>query len=159
MPPPPPPFGYGYGGIAPAGVHTAGNWARIGARILDGLILGIPVAIAASFLTIGLGGHITVRSGSIRTVSTAFSLAVSLIVFVIEVLFLVKRGATPGKSLVGIQVEGSGPLGRPTPKEAIIRTGFSDVVGLIPIVGPVASIFLVAFHVHDRVAKTTELRG
>ena len=86
--PPPPPDPFGSGVVLPGGRVLASPWARIGARLLDGLILGV----VSSVIIIGLSGGID------RDESTWGLAIVSLLLAVIyEVGFVGAMGGTPGK--------------------------------------------------------------
>ena len=94
--------------ITPHGRPIAGAGARIGARILDSIFLGIIsapiVASNASFE----GGQLVYDSSAIPWLVAALGAAY-------EILFTALRSATPGKMILGIEIvrkeDGRTPLG------------------------------------------------
>ncbi|RBW68152.1 RDD family protein [Bacillus taeanensis] len=74
--------------------HPAGFWIRVGAALLDGLIVSLPLGIIASF--IGDGGQDPTSSSQ---------LFVNLIIFLYGLLVpLYWSGYTVGKRIVGIRI-------------------------------------------------------
>jgi uncharacterized RDD family membrane protein YckC len=101
------------GAAAQAGWHYGGFWIRFGARIIDGIVLGLPLLILAALLIPNLFNP--QRAASSPAGVAAFGLTFFLVYFVLlisyEVLFLKYRGATPGKMACGLKVvrsDGSG---------------------------------------------------
>jgi uncharacterized RDD family membrane protein YckC len=94
-----------YGGQAPPW-HTADAGPRLGARILDWLIVGIP------FAALGLGlGYLAEpqvsANGTVQMWDTAMivlQLAEIVVRLVYQAAFVAFKGATPGKMACGIRV-------------------------------------------------------
>ncbi len=115
-PPPPPPYGgpHGgpYGGTDPlAGMAPlAARWKRLVARIIDWLVVGIPVGLV---LWLATGGYDVNSAG--RTWGQEIVYAV--VYFLYEGTMLTARGQTVGKMAMGIRVamleNGAVPVGRP----------------------------------------------
>jgi len=98
---------YGQGDGPLAGVRTADAGPRLGARILDWLIVGIPFGL----LGFALGYYDTspvadpTAPGSVWTpVTVALSIGELVARFVYHAAFLAMKGATPGKMVCGIRV-------------------------------------------------------
>lgn len=152
----------------PDGQPLAGWWRRVVARILDGVIIGIVMAVLSLPFASWVGTRIeapmrqwmseftdAMRTGS----STAPTLPaevvkyvafVSLISFVLyglyEVFFLSRSGATPGKRAVGISVRLRDTPGPAPARQLINRYLVKEggvVVGLFPVVGFAGTIFVV----------------
>lgn len=86
------------GDFGDASGPRAGFWRRLGAAVIDGIILGVISVILAAVLKGGAGS------------------AVSILVGLVYFTFFVggTRGQTPGMSALGIRVisfDGSGPIG------------------------------------------------
>jgi uncharacterized RDD family membrane protein YckC len=99
--------------VLPAGtVRYAGFWIRVVAKIIDGIIVGIPIMILYFVVAFGFG---------IQTISTnpnmpmsgllasiGVQLGVQLFSFILgglyTVYFVFKHAATPGKKIVGLKV-------------------------------------------------------
>jgi uncharacterized RDD family membrane protein YckC len=97
-------------GAAPSAVQYGGFWIRFGARILDGIIVGIPFMIVAAllipnFLRTATQGPATPSAGA---GFAAFGLTFVLLGFLTgacyEVLMLKYRSATLGKMSCGLKV-------------------------------------------------------
>jgi uncharacterized RDD family membrane protein YckC len=112
------------------GAHTAPSYAGIGkrflARVLDGLIVGIPLGV---LLLVVLGWE-------------ADDVAYSILIAIVNVAYFVglesTQGATLGKRLLGLSVaaESGGNL---TP-EAAFRRNWWLLLGLLPLIGGLASL-------------------
>ena len=93
------------GGPSAVGWRYGGFWIRLGARIIDGFLLGIPLLILAAVLIPNL-----LRAGSQgpSPAFAAFSLTFFLVYFFVvicyEVMLLRYRGATVGKMACGLKV-------------------------------------------------------
>lgn len=94
-------------GVAGARAMTYGGfWIRFGARILDGLVLGVPLFVMMLFL---LPGFLK-SGGAVPNPESAVGLVLSVMVVsllgsaVYEVLMLKYRGATVGKMACGLKV-------------------------------------------------------
>ncbi len=93
---------------SPLGWHYGGFWMRFGARMIDGIVLGLPLVILAALLIPNLLKAQGDASNRALAGIAAFSLAFFLFYFIVlicyEVLFLRYRGATPGKMACGLKV-------------------------------------------------------
>lgn len=134
--PPPPPGGYGQPGQygqpgwfpppAPLGGKPGGLGARFGARIIDGLIVGI----IAWFLAAAL------HSSSSILVTGLFS---GVLMFSYFVALEVSQGWTLGKKLLGLSVHGPGGAPKPTLQQSAIRNSFT-LLTIIPFIGGLLAI-------------------
>jgi uncharacterized RDD family membrane protein YckC len=92
----------------PLGWHYGGFWIRFGARVIDGLVLGVPLLILLALLIPNLIRTQGDASNPAVAAIVAFSVTFILIYFVVlicyEVLFLRYRGATLGKMACGLKV-------------------------------------------------------
>jgi uncharacterized RDD family membrane protein YckC len=133
--------GYGqgqYGGYS----QLAGMGQRFGARLLDGLIVGIPAAILLSLIFLPLlttdagfdsNGNFTTGTGTLAR-QFIFSLIFLIAFAAYDILMISKRGATVGKQLVGILVinENGGPV---STEDAAKRWAIFQLPGLVPFIG------------------------
>jgi uncharacterized RDD family membrane protein YckC len=123
---PPVPVG---GQTGPTGPVGAGLGARIGARLLDVLIVAIPLSIVMSL--VGWGAGAVLNPGGTQGQIT--SLLQSLLWFAYFVGLESSRGATLGKSIVGIEVQG--PDGAPPSVERAMKRNAWMLLGLLPWIG------------------------
>jgi uncharacterized RDD family membrane protein YckC len=90
------------------GWHYGGFWMRFGARMIDGIVLGVPLLILAALLIPNLvrtqGAASNPAVAAFAAFSVTFFLAYFLVLICYEVLFLRYRGATPGKMACGLKV-------------------------------------------------------
>src|ERR1700730_6041465 len=90
------------------GWHYGGFWIRFGARMIDVIVLGVPLLLLAALLIPNLIRAQRSGSNSAPAGFAAFGLTFFLCYFVLlicyEVLFLKYRGATPGKMACGLKV-------------------------------------------------------
>ncbi|MZE79395.1 RDD family protein, partial [Streptomyces sp. SID5475] len=176
-PGPPPPGGYGapppggpYGGSPYGGPYgepdplagmppLASLGRRLLARIIDGLLIGIPVGLVAGGLIGGFGFGDNDDMGP----STGVQLAILLVYFVYEGLMLSRSGQTVGKMLMKIRVamvaNGAVPAGNP----GWTRAAVYSLPQLVPCLGFVFWLVNVLFCtwdkpfrqcLHDKAAKT-----
>src|SRR5690606_12804404 len=109
--------GPGFPGPDPnSGAGTPGELLpRLGARIIDGLIVGIPMGILSAIMIIASGG-----SGFVDFFMTVVS---GVVAFGYWTYMESARGATIGKKLLGLSV--AGPAGgNPTIEQAAKRNAF-----------------------------------
>jgi uncharacterized RDD family membrane protein YckC len=164
-----PPVGYGgpppagYGGPPPGAPQvgmptaTAGLGARIGARLLDGLIVGIPASIILGLIF---------RLSTTGWISSAI---LSLLWFGYFVLMESNRGATVGKGLLNLRVVGAD--GRPPTVEQAAKRNVWMLIGLIPtflggllsLAAVIAIIVTISSNaanrgIHDQFADTAVMR-
>lgn len=124
----------GVGGYTKATLPSP--WVRLLARIIDGLILLIPIVVitlviggTASFVGGGVGGN--AFSTSPRVIIGG--LIANALALGYEYYFLANDGATPGKKAMNIKVvsEDGSPLG----SDGAIRRLILAVAGIIPFIG------------------------
>ncbi|MEC4015122.1 RDD family protein [Streptomyces sp. H27-D2] len=156
------PYGDPYGGQSGADPLSgmpplANRFRRLIARIIDGLLIGIPVS---AIVTLAVGGiDPTEDTGR----STSLSVIVSLVYFVYEGLMLTSRGQTVGKKLMKIRVamldNGAIPAGQP----GWYRAGTYALPQIVPCCGTIFWFINVLWCtwdkpyqqcLHDKVAKT-----
>jgi uncharacterized RDD family membrane protein YckC len=115
--------GQQYGGFPnPSGSGTpAGLGVRFGARIIDGIIVGIVATI------------LVVIFASIGDV-TLTGVFVGILGFGYFVAMETTQGATLGKRALGLGVRGPGGAARTTPQQSAIRNSFL-LLGIIPFIG------------------------
>jgi uncharacterized RDD family membrane protein YckC len=95
---------------SPLGWHYGGFWMRFGARMIDGIVLGVPVLILAALLipnllkSQGQGDASNPAFAAIAAFSLTFFLFYFLVVICYEVVLLRYRGATLGKMACGLKV-------------------------------------------------------
>jgi uncharacterized RDD family membrane protein YckC len=169
--------GQGYGGPAykgqelglpPHGPNSlASPWARLGARIIDGIILAIPMLLLAGAL-VDTDADSTYRPGV--TALNGDLLAISLVGLAIgaiyEIGMLVARGATLGKMALGMRVARIADGQKPQPVDAGIRWGVPAIAGLVPGVGPLIQLVDYLWCLwdknrqclHDKAAKTVVVK-
>ena len=98
----------GAAAASPLGWHYGGFWIRLGARVIDGLVLGVPLLILAAVLIPNLLRAQRDASNPAFAAFAAFSLTFFLIYFLLvicyEVVLLRYRGATLGKMACGLKV-------------------------------------------------------
>ncbi|MEH7885738.1 RDD family protein [Bacillus sp. JJ1609] len=124
--------------------RPAGFWVRVGAAILDGIIIGIPIAII-SYLVTGNAED----SGISSTLNLLYTLLVPV----------VWSGYTVGKKIVGVRIAkvNGEKLGFGT---MLMRTVVSGLVYLLTLgIGIIVSAFMVGLRqdkraIHDLIAGT-----
>ncbi|MER6144669.1 RDD family protein [Streptomyces sparsogenes] len=164
---PPPSYGSPYGGTYGgeygaadplAGMPPLANRGRrLVARIVDALIIGIPVGLVMAVL---VGDYDPVNNNN---EATAMTIVYALVYFVYEGLMLTKYGQTVGKKLMRIRVamleNGEIPAGQP----GWLRAGTYALPEIVPCCGFIFWLVNVLwctwdrpFHqcLHDKVAKT-----
>lgn len=99
----------GGGAASPLGWHYGGFWMRFGARMIDGIVLGVPLLILAALLVPNLirtQGTVSTNPAvaGIAAFGAVFFLCYFVVLTCYEVLFLRYRGATPGKMACGLKV-------------------------------------------------------
>lgn len=134
-PPPPGPPDAPQPGTPPPSAPTgpgqpAGAGIRLGARIIDGLIIGIPYWI----ILIGVGVGVVDSPGE----SFLFGILGSAVYLGYFVHLESSRGQTLGKQLLRLRTVGP-QGGHPTPREAFIRNAWV-LVGIVPFLGGLASL-------------------
>ncbi|MEE2031680.1 RDD family protein [Rhodococcus chondri] len=150
-----PQFGSGAPGFPPApgpgfGPSRPGDLLpRLGARIIDGLIVGIPMGILTAIVTFGSSSGFMALLMSVLSGAVAFGYWTYL---------ESSKGATFGKQLLGLSVVAPGG-GLPTLEQAGKRNAFVALQALtgIPILGWLVSIALLAAYIG--IAVTIEQDG
>jgi uncharacterized RDD family membrane protein YckC len=142
------------GGVPPGGEGAAwqpgagaGLGVRIGARLLDVLLVAIPVSIVLAILGVGAG------FGAEGWISSAI---LSLLWFGYFVWFESNRGATLGKRLLNLRVVGAG--GGNPPMDVAAKRNVWMLFGLIPWIGGLLSLIAVIVIIVT-VASNPENRG
>ena len=133
-PPPPNPYGAPGGYPAPPppgwggqpGVHPGGLGVRFGARVIDGILVGIVAGILA--MIFGASSNILVTG--------LFS---GVLMFAYFVAMEVTQGRTLGKMLLGLSVRGPGGAPKPDFKQSAIRNAFT-VLTIVPYVGGLLAV-------------------
>jgi uncharacterized RDD family membrane protein YckC len=122
---PPPPYGqYGHPAYPPPGASVGqpgGLAARFGARVIDGVIVGVASWLLA--LVFGLQSSIMVTG--------LFS---GVLMFIYFVAFEVSQGATLGKKALGLSVRGPGGAPKPDLQQSAIRNSFT-LLTIVPYIG------------------------
>ncbi len=119
-------------GVAVGGAPSlASPWARLGARILDFLILIIPIGIVSA----ALGGGGLYGSGSFGFSFKAFvgTLITTAIALGYEFYFLNKDGATIGKKALNIKVVKAD--GSPIDQDGVLRRLVLSALQVVPFLG------------------------
>ena len=137
--PPPPPAGYlpppnpygvpgGYPSGPPAawGGHPGGLGVRFGARVIDGILVGIVAGIMA--MIFGATSNILVTG--------LFS---GVLMFAYFVAMEVTQGRTLGKMLLGLSVHGPGGAPKPDVKQSAIRNAFT-LLTIVPYIGGLLAV-------------------
>jgi uncharacterized RDD family membrane protein YckC len=149
----PPAYGSSLGvKTTPDGQPLASYGQRVGAYLLDGLISGLVSMLLGGywilqffrwyagyleglFRQIDAGGNPSLDQAAITSQVTSYLLpviAVSLVVQVVyQVVFLTRRGATPGKMIVGIAVRRRDRPGLPDLATVLKRVALGVVVSLL----------------------------
>lgn len=155
----------GYGGPTPPGegqqpASAAGLGVRIGARLLDTLLVGVPVVIVLALIGLGTAGF-GVRGWASNAI-------LALLWFGYFVWFESNQGATVGKKLLTMQVIATD--GRYPSMAVAAKRNVWMLFGLIPFVGGLLSLIAVVVIIvtissssddrgyHDTFAGTAVLR-
>lgn len=155
LPPPPPPPPPSPGPAAPqAGqLVPVGPWPRLGARIVDGLVLLIPNLLIGAVVSDGSGGG---PAGIGGDGDIAYLILTTLLGFAYAVWLEASRGQTVGKMAVGIKV--IGPDGRVPATDVALRRNAWLLFGLVPIIGGILS-FVAAVAIGVTIANDPFKRG
>ena len=108
--------------------------ARLGARIIDGLIVGIPMSIIGS---VGGWNEVSTASGelSYSAADTAFNLLSALVTVLYGAYFYMSKGATPGKMALKLQVVNVDSGQRLTFGQGFVREIVLWLSGLLCLIG------------------------
>ena len=137
----------------------ASRWARLGASIIDSIIMML-VVMPVMYFTGGFDGVVEgVQPGFVYMFS--MGILSFIVFFVINYRFLVANGQTIGKKVLEIKIvdlNGNVPVFQP---QLLIRYAVYILPGQIPVVGTIFSFVNVLFIftkekrcIHDLVAKT-----
>jgi uncharacterized RDD family membrane protein YckC len=134
---------------------------RLVARIIDLIIVGIPTAILLRIIT-GQGYRGGMTTGTYSAKVFVAGLISLLIGGAYEIYFLTSRGATIGKSAVGMRVAQIADGNIPTMQTALTRWGVAQVPGLAGALGGLFQLVNVLWCLwdpnrqclHDKAAKT-----
>ena len=137
---------------ARASANLAGRIPRLGAVILDGFIYLTPpviLAVVTPLLVHGPGGE---------TVAVVFILIAFFIVFLYQILLLIKDGQTLGKKALRIRIVkmDTGENGGFVPN-VLLRLIVNGLLGIIPLYGLVDILFIFRGDrrcIHDMIAGT-----
>jgi len=119
--------------VSPADLRLASPWARIGARLIDGLIVFVPTIIVLA------------RTGYLDAPAEASGQALVAVLLIgtagvlYEVGFIATRGATPGKMVAGVAVVRPPSLEAPGWGVAVRRWAI-NLVAAIPVAGQFVSL-------------------
>ncbi|RAL33104.1 RDD family protein [Rhodococcus sp. AQ5-07] len=107
----------------PSGAQPGDLWIRLGARIIDGIIVGIIAAILALLVS---------DSDSLILIS-------GILTFAYFIAMEVTQGRTLGKMILGLSVHGPGGAPRPSVQQSAIRNAFT-LLSIIPIIGGILAL-------------------
>lgn len=125
-------------------------WIRFAARFIDGLIVGIPMAIILEIIGLGGGGFESDAGAFVGGV-------ISSLVYVGYFTFLESgRGQTLAKQVLNIRVVGP-QGGLPTQDQAFKRNAWL-LLGIIPILGGLAT-FVIAIVIAVAINSSPEGKG
>jgi uncharacterized RDD family membrane protein YckC len=177
MAPPPPPMGYGQAPVLPPGTKLsatgfplAGWWARVGATVIDGVLLGIVNAIINAALRHNrtLRVHWTMTNTQNSTVThysfSFLALLIAGLVFLAYVtLMLAASGRTVGMMALGnkaVRANDDGAIGF---GQALGRTIVQILLSYTVIVGLLSDLFPLwdarRQTLHDKAAGTVVIRS
>lgn len=131
-PPPPPPSGG-----APPGLEPVGAWPRFGAKVIDYLVLLIPIFVISA--VIGGASNSAVAATGIRQVIAG--VITTALVFGYFVYLESTRGQTVGKMALSYKV--IAPDGGVPSTEVAARRNAYLLLGIIPIIGGLAQFVVV----------------
>lgn len=140
--------------------HYAGFWIRVVAYIVDGIILWIIQFPIGMFFAFIIGSSMeNMNPNTAFTITIPLQILNMLLSIIIpclySVIFIVKKGATPGKMAVGIKVINADGTEKISVGKAIGRYFAKILSGLIFCIG----YLMIAFDeqkrgLHDRICKT-----
>lgn len=145
--------------VAAVDAPLASRWARLGASLIDSIIMMI-VLVPVMYLTGGFDGIMEgVKPGFVY--SLGMGLLGFVVFFAVNYKFLVTSGQTVGKKVLEIKIvdlNGNVPLFQ---SQLLIRYAVYLLPGQIPVVGQFISIINILFIfgkekrcIHDLIAKT-----
>jgi uncharacterized RDD family membrane protein YckC len=110
---------------APASQRTPGVGVRLAARVVDGLILLVPVML----ITVPIAGGFRIGGGNVDSDTILATALGVLFAYVYFVACEATRGATFGKSALGMEVRAE--TGHPSLEQAANRNAFM-LVSIVP---------------------------
>lgn len=121
-----------------AGRTLSSAWKRIGARIIDAIILGvIGLVIAVVFgASTSSGGFDTSGAGLVA------GLGAAIVGFLWDALFVAKMGGTPGKLMLGMQVIDAASGQTPPADPAGWKRAANRLLGIVPFLGPIVALVI-----------------
>lgn len=147
------------GEVTPGGYRFAGFWIRVGATILDNIILTVcqmPISFVLGMI-MGFVGEMDEQSRMlVMIVVQIVNISISILVpCLYEVIFVCKKNATPGKMAAGIKVINADGTEKISTGKSIGRYFAKMLSGLILCIG----YLMVAFDdekrgLHDRLCNT-----
>ncbi|MBY3809196.1 RDD family protein [Rhodococcus fascians] len=135
----------------PGGGQPGSLGIRFGARLIDGIIVGVVALILSAIL----------GSTDNLLVTGLFS---GLLTFIYFVGLEVSQGATLGKKILGLRVHGPGGAPTPTLQQSAIRNAFT-LLNIIPFLGSLLALvamIVIAVTINSsptKVGKHDELAG
>ncbi len=153
--------------IGPDGtaVGFASPWARLGARLIDGFVLAIPVAILL------ITFHAIPKGGSLSSLTNSQLLRIQLVVAslgsIYEIGMIGARGQTLGKMAVRIKVARQNDGSKPGWSQAAIRYATPAAAGLLPNIGGILQLLVYLWllwdpnrqGLHDKAARTVVIEA
>lgn len=147
--------------VKPTGAPLATLGERLGAALLDGVI------VAVGYLPLIMGSSSVDAEGNTTGEGSAllmgFGGLILLGLIIVNVVLLVKRGQTIGKRLVGIRIVDKDSDVNPGPvKTILLRAIVNGLIGLIPLYGLVDVLFIFGRErrcIHDLIAGTRVVQG
>lgn len=138
-------------------IEPAGFWIRVGAYIVDSVVLNLVIGVLAISFAFFLGK--ARNPMAIASLSPPVYAIFLFLPFVYHIYFLGKRGYTPGKSFLGLQVIRQDGTGM-SYGDAAIRT-FSYILSWFPLS---LGFFWIGFDRnkqgwHDKIAKTQVIKA
>ncbi|MEY2467495.1 MAG: hypothetical protein QOF21_193 [Actinomycetota bacterium] len=130
-------------------VRKLGPWPRFGARLLDGLVLFIPILV----ITVPISGGFRVGTGNTGKQFIATALGV-LLAYAYFVLMESSRGSTIGKRALGIEVKAES--GNPTTAQSARRNAWM-LISIIP--GSVGGLLAFAIAIAIAVSISSDPAG
>ena len=162
---------------ASTGIRYASFWQRLGGRIIDGLILGVPAAIGF------WGAFGSDIMGEIRARQTAgqfgrwdiaqlggrflaFTLFSALVAATYEIVLIHLKGQTVGKMAVHIKVIQIEDGGLPSWDRSLIRWAVPEAARWVPVIGGLLALVVYLWMLwdpsrqglHDKAARTIVIR-
>lgn len=139
--------------------ELASRWARLGAALIDSLIMGL--LIAPALFLLGFFDQLEAGAEPGLMWQLQVGLIGTLVWLAVNIKFLIAKGQTVGKKLLKIRIVTlSGEYA--DPKSALLpRYAFYIGIGYIPVIGSILSLINVLFVfradkrcIHDLIAKT-----